>query len=195
MVRRDPAGALKRDFGTASRIRYALFFLTTGLLATLVGGHLAVAEKIYKVVDEEGNITFTDTPPNDADAIVESHSIVYTNTTPAVATAPENVIKTGPPDAEAFYVARIVSPANESTITRGPADFVIEAEISPRLDSEEQRILLIDGAAVGAPQSSPRWQLTNVFRGAHRFKSCASVKRERRRATPLNTRFMSCDPR
>ena len=195
LARRDPVGARKRDLDTSLRALCTLFLCAAGSLAALFWGHLAASEKIYKVIDEEGNVTFTDTPPNDADAIVESHSIVYTNTTPAVATAPENVIKTGPPDAEAFYVARIVSPANESTITRGPADFVIEAELSPRLDSEEQLILLIDGAAVGAPQSSPRWQLTNVFRGAHRFKSCASVKRERRRATPLNTRFMSCDPR
>ena len=195
LVRRDATGALKRDFGIASRIRYALFLFTAGLLATLVGGRLAAAEKIYKVVDEEGNITVTDRPPNDADAIVESHSIVGTNTTPAIATAPENIVKTGRSDIEAFYLTRIVYPANESTTTVGPGDFVVEAEISSRLDSEEQRILLIDGAAVGAPESSPRWQLTNVFRRTHRFKSCASVERERRRANPLNTRFMSCDPR
>ena len=52
----------------------------------------------------------------------------------------------------------------------GPGDFVVEAEVSPRLDSKEQLILLLDGAAVGAPQSVPRWQLTNVFRGAHRLQ-------------------------
>ena len=96
LVRREPAGALKRDFGTASRTRYAQFLLTAGWVAALCAGHLAAAEKIYKVVDEEGNVTFTDTPPNDADAIVEPHSILGTNTTPAVATAPENVVKTDP---------------------------------------------------------------------------------------------------
>ena len=169
-VRREPAGALKRDFGTASRTRHAQFLLTAGLLATLCEGHVAAAETIYKVVDEEGNITFTDTPPNDADAIVEPHSILGTNTTPAVATAPENAIKTDQADAEASYVTRIVSPADESTIPMGPGDFVVEAEIFPRLDSGEQLILLLDGEAVGAPQPFPRWQLTNIFRGAHRLQ-------------------------
>ena len=123
-----------------------------------------------KVVDEEGNVTFTDTPPNDADTIVEPHSILGTNTTPAVATAPENSVKTDQADAEASYVTRIVSPANESTIPMGPGDFMVEAEVSPGLDNEEQLILLLDGEAVGAPQSFPRWQLTNVFRGAHRLQ-------------------------
>ena len=170
LVRREPAGALKRDSGNASRTRHAQFLLTAGWVAALCAGHLTSAETIYKVVDEEGNITFTDTPPNDADAIVEPHSILGTNTTPAVATAPENAIKTDQADAKASYVTRIVSPANESTIPMGPGDFVVEAEVSPGLDSEEQLILLLDGAAVGAPQSVPRWQLTNVFRGAHRLQ-------------------------
>ena len=170
LFRREPAGALKRDFGNASRTRYAQFLLTAGLLATLCEGHVAAAEKIYKVVDEEGNVTFTDTPPNDSDAIVEPHSILGTNTTPAVATAPEDAVKTDQAEAKASYVTRIVSPADESTIPMGPGDFVVEAEVSPGLDNGEQLILLLDGEAVGAPQSFPRWQLTNVFRGAHRLQ-------------------------
>ena len=170
LVRRELAGALKRDSGNASRTRHAQFLLTAGWVAALCAGHLTAAETIYKVVDEEGNITYTDTPPNDADAMVEPHSILGTNTTPAVATAPENAIKTDQADAEASYVTRIVSPADESTIPMGPGDFVVEAEVSPGLDNGEKLILLLNGEAVGAPQSFPRWQLTNVFRGAHRLQ-------------------------
>ena len=169
-VRHEPARALKRDFGNASRTPYAQLLVAAGWVAALCAGHLTAAETIYKVVDEEGNVTFTDTPPNDADAMVKPHSILGTNTTPAVATAPENAVKTDQADAEASYVTRIVSPANESTIPMGPGDFVVEAEVSPGLDNEEQLILLLDGEAVGAPQSFPRWQLTNVFRGAHRLQ-------------------------
>ena len=195
LVRREPPGALKHDFGTASRIRYALFLFPSGLLAILVGGHLAAAEKIYKVVDKQGGVSFTDTFPNDVDAIVESYSIVGTNTTPAVTTTPKNVVKTVLPDAIASCDTRIVYPANESNIPMGPGDLVVEAEISLRLDNQEQLIFLLDGAAVSAPQSLPRWQLTNLFVGPTSCKSCASVKRERRRTNPLNVRFMSCGPR
>ena len=188
-VRREPAGALKRDVGTASRTRYTQFLLTAGWVAALCAGHLTAAETIYKVVDEEGNVTFTDTPPNDADAIVEPHSILGTNTTPAVATAPENAVKTDQADAEASYVTRIVSPANESTVPMGPGDFLVEAEVSPGLDNEEQLILLLDGEAVGAPQSFPRWQLTNVFRGAHQLQAVRVGKTGAAQSRPLNTRF------
>ena len=170
LVRREPAGALKGDSGNASRARLPVLLLTAGLLATLCEGHLAAAETIYKVVDQDGKVTFTDTPPNDADAIVEPHYILGTNTTRAVTTAPESAVKTDQADAEASYVTLIVSPTNESTIPMGPGDFVVEAEVSPGLDSEEQLILLLDGEAVGDPQSVPRWQLANVFRGAHRLQ-------------------------
>ena len=52
----------------------------------------------------------------------------------------------------------------------GPGAFLVESEVSPSLISLEQLILLLDGEAVGTPQSSPKSQLTNVFRGAHRLQ-------------------------
>jgi len=170
LARRDPVGARKRDLDTSLRALCTLFLCAAGSLAALFWGHLAASEKIYKVIDEEGNVTFTDTPPNDADAIVEPKSNLGTNTTPAVATAPEGVDKTGRPDALAPYATRMVYPASESTIPMAPGDFVVEAKVSPRLDSGEQLILLLDGEAVGTPQSSPKWQLTKFFRGAHRLQ-------------------------
>ena len=131
---------------------------------------MAAAEKIYRVVDEGGDVTFTGIPPNDADAVVEPHSIPDTNITFAVSTAPKSANKTDRSDALAAYITRIAFPSSESTITMDPGDFVVEAEISPRFDSGEQLILLLDGETVGAPQAVPRWQLTNFFRGAHRLQ-------------------------
>ena len=69
-VRHEPARALNRDFGNASRTPYVQLLVAAGWVAALCAGHLTAAETIYKVVDEEGNVTFTDTPPNDADAMV-----------------------------------------------------------------------------------------------------------------------------
>ena len=129
-----------------------MLLLTAGLLATLFEGHLATAEEIYKVVDEEGNATFADTPPSDANAIVEPHSILVTNTTLAVATASTNVDKAGRPNALAPFVTRIVYQASESTISMGPGHFSGEAEVSPRLGSGAQLIFLLDDEAVNTPQ-------------------------------------------
>ena len=82
----------------------------------------------------------------------------------------EDVNKTDRSGALAPYLTRTVYPANDSTTPTGPGDCVVEAEVSPRLDSGAQLILLLDDKAGGAPQSSPKWQLINVFRGAQRLQ-------------------------
>ena len=169
-AQRSPSWALQRDPGTSPRARCAVCLSAAASLAIFFGGHLVAAEKIYRVVEEDGNVTFTDIPPNDAGAVVEPHSIPGTNITSAVPTAPISADKTDRSDALAAYITRIAFPSSESTIPMGPGDFVVEAEISPRLDSGEQLILLLDGETVGTPQAVPRWQLTNVFRGAHRLQ-------------------------
>ena len=131
---------------------------------------MAAAKRICRFVHEDDKITFTDTPKKEADAVVEPHSILIRNFTSAVATAPADADRTNRPDALAPSVTRIVYPTSESTISMGPGDFLIESEVSPSLVSLEQLILLLDGEAVGTSQSSPKSQLTNVFRGAHRLQ-------------------------
>ena len=170
LAQRSPSGALHRYPGTPSRARYAVCLSAAASLAILFGVHLVAAEKIYMVVDEDGNVTFTDTPPNDADAVVGPHSIPGTTISSAVSTAPISADKTDLYDALAAYLTRIAFLSSESTIPMGPGGFVVGAEISPSLDSGEQLILLLDGETVGAPQAVPRWQLTNFFRGAHRLQ-------------------------
>lgn len=142
------------------------------LVALLTHGLVnpTVAETIYKVVDDKGNVTFTDTPPGDKDASVEVHILRDTNTANAVLVTPAAAEQSTQPDTVTQYVTRITHPANEATIPMGPGDFIVEAETAPGLESGEQLILMLDGTPVSAPQLSPTWQLSNVFRGAHRLQ-------------------------
>lgn len=132
---------------------------------------VATAQPVYKVVDEQGNVTFTDTPPFDAAAEVQT--LNATNTTPSMpvgdaATADDTAMQ----DTEAplAYSTRITSPVDQSTIPMGPGDFVVEAAVQPRLRIGEHLVLTLDGVSVGEPQRTARWQLTNVFRGEHRLQ-------------------------
>jgi len=142
----------------------AMALLTLGL------AHPTVADTIYKVVDEKGNVTFTDTPPGDKDATVEVHILRDTNTANAVSATPATAGQTTRPDEVTQYETHITRPASGSTIPMGPGDFIVQAEITPGLESGEQLILMLDGTPVSAPQLSPTWQLSNVFRGAHRLQ-------------------------
>lgn len=130
-----------------------------------------MAQTVYKVVDEQGNVTFTDTPPSSA--IAEEQSINATNTTPA----PQRNGDSTSADSEAAravdsqsFETRITAPADQATIPMGPGNFVVEVAVSPALGPGENLVLTLDGAAVGAPQTGASWQLTNVFRGEHRLQ-------------------------
>ena len=132
---------------------------------------VATAQPVYKVVDEQGNVTFTDTPPSDAAAEVQS--LNATNTTPSMpvgdaATADDTAMQDT--EAPVAYSTRITFPVDQSTIPMGPGDFVVEAAVQPRLRIGEHLILTLDGVSVGEPQRAARWQLTNVFRGEHRLQ-------------------------
>ena len=119
--------------------------------------------QVYKHVDENGNITFTDTPPADSELIeirapnsisapvpIEYHQ----EAAPTVAAAEK-------------YKVEITAPANETIIPRGPGNFSVSASVTPGLQADSRLQLLIDGAARGEPQGGTSWALTNVFRGTH----------------------------
>ena len=132
---------------------------------------VATAQPVYKVVDEQGNVTFTDTPPSDAAAEVQT--LNATNTTPSMpvgdaATSDDTAMQ----DTEAplAYSTRITSPVDQSTSPMGPGDFVVEAAVQPRLRIGEHLVLTLDGVSVGEPHRAARWQLTEVFRGEHRLQ-------------------------
>ena len=132
---------------------------------------VAAAQPVYKVVDEQGNVTFTDTPPSDAAAEVQT--LNATNTTPSMpvgdaATADDTAMQDT--EAPVAYSTRITFPVDHSTIPMGPGDFVVEAAVQPGLRIGEHLVLTLDGISVGEPQRAARWQLTNVFRGEHRLQ-------------------------
>ena len=93
-----------------------------------------MAQTVYKVVDEQGNVTFTDTPPSGA--IAEEQSINATNTTPVpqwngdAATADSEAARAV--DSQSFET-RITTPADQATIPMGPGNFVVEVAVSPAL--------------------------------------------------------------
>ena len=131
----------------------------------------AAAQSVYRVVDEDGNVTFTDTPPSGA--VAEVQPLNAPNTTPAISipgqpsdddTAPQST------DAMVEYDTRITSPADQSTIPMGPGNFVVQVAVRPGLGTGEQLVLTLDGEPVSAPQRTSSWQLTNVFRGEHRLQ-------------------------
>lgn len=129
---------------------------------TLVG--LSATAQIYKHVDENGNVTFTDKPSDDAQPV----ELQTPNSSPP---PPQSNYPTPTPPpstgAVSAYQVTINSPANDSIIPNGPGNFSVSASVSPQLAPGNKLQLLVDGTANGEPQMSGNWALTNVFRGEH----------------------------
>ena len=138
--------------------------LRNSLMIVLASISLACFAQVYKHVDENGNVTFTDQPPPNAERI----EIREPNTLapPPIMAYPEETPEELTP-ASVNYEVKITAPAHETTIPNGPGNFSVSANISPNLETDAHLQLLLDGESRGEPQRSSSWALTNVFRGAH----------------------------
>lgn len=125
------------------------------------------AEKVYKSVGPNGEVTFSDTPSRGSKAIEVQPTPTYVPAplpalTPAPATVPKNV-KLG------YQTLRITAPPPEQTIISTAGNFSVQAQLAPALMAGDQVQFLLDSKPVstGTRLSAA---LHNVNRGAHTLR-------------------------
>ena len=117
--------------------------------------------EIYQWTDSHGSTHFSDNPRSTA-------KIISLNT-PAASTAPAQT-KSQPPTHTAtiaYTIVQITQPQHEETIHDNQGNVSITTQIEPELKSEDRIQLLLDGQAIGAPQSTLAFSLENIDRGTH----------------------------
>jgi len=142
------------------------------LLALVVVSSLAstpAIAQIYRWVDKEGNVVFSDVPPpTDHGAQVDLQP-VNSFTPPAPAAAPtEAASATATLDAQYYELLQIVEPTNDAAVRENAGNLVVSVALSPELRGDHRLRLTIDGTPVAA-QASDRnvFTLSNVDRGTH----------------------------
>ena len=128
---------------------------------------LTASAQIYKSVDENGVVTFSDVPPA-ANGDTKSSLVTPnpTNSMPAVtARVPEAEPKLSEP------AVPYASPSNNATIPMGAGVFDVKADLSPPLSDGEAMALYLDGQLVEPPQTDTVWTLTYVPRGEHTLQA------------------------
>ena len=129
--------------------------------------------QIYKVIDGENGVVFTDKPSvmgNSSNQSVEEVELEETNTSaPIQARPPAEPRSNSGTESQAAEspTVSILSPANESTIAMGPGNFTVSASASPALSAGEKLVLLVDGVAQGEAQPSGSWFIQGALRGPH----------------------------
>jgi hypothetical protein len=131
---------------------------------------LPVSAEIYRWIDNEGNVIYSDQPNPKAEQIELSPTTTYS---PTVTAQPEISIIEETSEADLPvppYELRIVSPGQNESIWVNSGNLTVSLIVEPTLDAERQdKIrLLLDGSEVGV-QASTSFELTELSRGQHQL--------------------------
>ncbi|EHQ58672.1 hypothetical protein OMB55_00024210 [gamma proteobacterium HIMB55] len=140
------------------------------MIALVLAG-LANAQ-IYKSVDVNGVVTFSDTPPKDPQTKVEQiKTPPAVNAMQATPVTPADSEERDGSEVGIDRVVGIVSPMHNATIPMGAGIFDVAVDATPELGDGESLELYLDGEKVGEAQTELSWTLTYVIRGAHTLEA------------------------
>jgi len=127
--------------------------------------------EVYKLVDEDGNITYTDQPASAAEpATLEKLSPLNQIPTLLKPADDEALAELADGETELFAgynSALIVSPENGSIIPHNQISIVIQLSLSPQLQAGHRVQFWFDGAPQGQPVAVTAYQIDNIERGSH----------------------------
>lgn len=126
----------------------------------------ALAE-VYRYIDAQGNIVFTDNPPEQTDA--KKIELPPVNSLPAPAPASSTARDTQAPDAQEsspYSRFELLVPDDEA-IRANNGTFSVQVILDPALGVNHQLQLLVDGQPHGSPGKGLQLLASNLDRGEH----------------------------
>jgi hypothetical protein len=134
----------------------------SALIVLLAFPTLLFANEIYQSVDEQGNIVYSDSPPETG---AEPISLPNLNIEPAVVPRVRlsPAASEGPEPIEIW----ISSPDNEGVINPGALSFSVAGATSRNLAENEYAQLLVNGSPHGDKRKNLNWSVGNLFRGEY----------------------------
>jgi len=142
--------------------------ILTATLASLIllASPSLFASKVYRVIDADGQVTFTDSPA--ANTKAENVDLPKTNiaTAPPAHTTEADSEATG--DEVPYTSARIAKPLNKATIPPGQTSLMVELALKPALQEGHLVRLYVDGRPQGAASASTTFSLAGLNRGEHK---------------------------
>ncbi len=168
-------------------------FIVTLLLIVPVGTQAA----IYKSIDANGNVSFSDEKPSSNAKEVEEIKIDPSVLKPPPAKS-RTTIKLRPPEVQApteenqrtnYDELRITSPKNNETVRANNGDLNVNISIEPKLREQlgHKVVLSLNGKPVSEPRSTTSFALHGLDRGKHTLsvKIVAKNGKTVKKATPV----------
>lgn len=133
-------------------IFFSLMCLTLGAIAQTT---------VYKTVNEDGTVTFSDTPTSGAQEL----TLTGSSTIESMPVTPLPAVQTQSTD-QVNYRLNVLSPTQDATLRNNNGDIRIAARISP----ETQGTYLLDFGGQQYDSTSGVFTLNNIDRGTHSYK-------------------------
>ena len=120
---------------------------------------------IYKIVDPEGNITYTDTPP--AEKSADQLELPPINQLPVSKPAMAAELPLETKVFPGYSVVNLVRPVDDALIYYDQQNIVIQLALTPELQLGHLVQFYLDGAAYGRPVVATSYAVGNLERGSH----------------------------
>lgn len=123
--------------------------------------------EVYRSVDKQGNVIFSDTSSDDAEKVELQESFIYTPPVIVDISEPEESLPVEIPIPK--YKLTIISPIHDETIRENAGNISIASTLSPELNAQrgDKLVFSIDGSLKSEAQTETIYTFTNVDRGSH----------------------------
>lgn len=156
----------------------------TGLVFTMLLPPALSHAKIYKTVDEDGNVAYSDTPPANVEVRAEStveleinntynaeQSTPVPTTNPTKGSRPGDIVSadnsaTPANPSTAYQTIAITAPAADANLRSNSGNVTLSISLQPGLVPGDQVRFFLDGKPVGTVTGTSL-SLTNIDRGTH----------------------------
>ncbi|WP_428399397.1 DUF4124 domain-containing protein [Marinobacter salarius] len=143
----------------------ARFALLSGIVALAA---FPVSAEVYRQVDAQGNVTYTDEPSEGTPAEEIKVKPVTTVTLPKLEAVrePERLREKAQQEGSAYDSVRFLAPGDDQAFHSGSGDVEFRVTSSPGLRGSHKYEVTLDGQPVGQ-SASGTVMVRNVFRGTH----------------------------
>lgn len=146
--------------------------MTTDKLIAIVASCLlacgSASAAVYKTVDEQGNVVYTDDPVGNGEPVKLPPLSTVPPPPARVPQASPSAEQTGA-QAAPYEQLAVVKPAPDETLRDNTGDVQVQLSIKPGLDKEagDRLQYFLDGQPQGAPTTADKTRFSNVNRGTH----------------------------
>lgn len=149
-------------------MKFSLLFLSL-LFSSFFSLTHASDLKIYRWIDDNGNVHFSDTSTPGTEEFEAKDYTLLTSKEATTESQPA-IIENDNQEIEVRYTATILSPSDDKAVRSNDGTINVNVSIEPKKDNDQTLQLYLDGKKLGEPHVSTTIRARNIDRGTHQLQ-------------------------